>query len=105
MYFPKWLTLSGLLVLFTLPSAARSSESQQIPSGNYWWKPTGSILVVKGDRYRYEYDDGNPTKWQPITQLKPITKGIILDNNQTYWCLSTLPSSKVGSSCTPDGFQ
>lgn len=103
----NWLSLLAASVVLGMPSVSpdnRYSQSQLIPSGNYWWKPTGSVLVVKGDRYRYEYDDGSPSDWRLIGTLKPLKRGVVLDKQGFYWCLSTLPSYQVGSSCSPDGF-
>ena len=85
-----------------------NSRSQGIPSGKiangyYSVGPSDERLDVKGNQYRYDAETG-PGPWQPIANLKAIKYGVLVDKRNTYWCLSSLKSSKGVSQCSKDGW-
>jgi hypothetical protein len=94
-------------------SAARKKtklQSPQISRGIYFYKATGYVLEVAGNRFRYYSDDAPPSAWEPISKLRYITKGVVIDartsveNSPTYWCLSTLQKHAT-ENCTKNGWQ
>jgi hypothetical protein len=74
----------GVLLTGTLPANA-----QRILDGEYGFAPTDGGLTVKGKKYQ-EYGEGYFSKWQPVSKLKSIKKGVIQLPNGNYFCLSSM---------------
>jgi hypothetical protein len=86
-------------------------QSPQILRGDYWYKPTGVVLEVVGNRFRYHYDDSaSPSSWASISKLRYVNKGVVVDpefqagNSALYWCLSKLQKNS-NEYCSKDGWQ
>jgi hypothetical protein len=103
-------------LLFSDANAAKKPKRQspQILRGDYWYKPTGVVLEIIGNRFRYHYDDSpSPSSWNSISKLRYINKGVVVDPKfqvgdtttyAPYWCLSTLRKNN-NEDCTKDGWQ
>jgi hypothetical protein len=94
---------------------AKPPKSIPILSGSYWNKPTGVSLIVSGNKFRYIYDDGDPSQWKPIDRLQSIRKGVVIDptvkdsqNKIRYWCSTTIEPKSKGNGfliCSRNGFR
>jgi hypothetical protein len=80
-------------VLFTGTSPA---NAQRILDGDYGFAPTDGGLTVKGNKYQ-ECGEGYCSKWQPVSQLKSIKKGVIQLPNGGYFCLSSMIKRNLSS--------
>jgi hypothetical protein len=82
---------------------APSAAPKQIAPGRYWVGNTDQALEVERQRYRYETELG-AEPWQPIARLKPVRYGVVVDENQTYWCLSSLAPKNRAIACSANGW-
>jgi hypothetical protein len=83
--------------------AKAPSSRKKIVEGFYNVGQTGDVMEVKGRKYRYSLDR-DTGKWEPISNLTYIRKGVFRLEG-TYWCLSPTPSNSKGYSCTASGWK
>lgn len=99
-------------LLFSDASAAKKLkiQSPQISRGIYWYKPTGIVLEIVGNRFRYVSDDAPDSSWVSVSKLRYVNTGVVVDPNfhagdsATYWCLSTLQKNN-NEYCSKNGWQ
>ena len=96
-------TLWGWRIEENKNSRSQGTTAGKIANGLYWVGHTDQMLVVKGSQYHYDSVLG-PEPWQPIASLKAVKYGVLVDKRNTYWCLSSLKSSKGVSQCSKDGW-
>jgi hypothetical protein len=79
-----------------------AAAPRRIAEGRYWVGATGMVIEVKGQRYQYR-DEETATRWKPVSELTPTRDGVF-KAGQTYWCLSSMPHSRL-SVCTANGWR
>ncbi|NJK29379.1 MAG: hypothetical protein HC851_10340 [Acaryochloris sp. RU_4_1] len=82
----------------------QNSSSHSIAEGFYALGGTDQGLEVAGKQYRY-FDELGTKPWMPISDLKHVKKGVLLDGGETYWCLSTLAPKNEAAICSAEGWK